>query len=118
MPVARNMKELERMLINECKRKLENIMKDYSDHWYERHTDISRFLSKNEFWDLVKDSSKIEVDACPERRVKNITVSFMIANNVTYPSELEGNDKNVFVGLWNSFLEEYEPYMKQQKIEL
>ena len=118
MPVARNMKELEKMLINECKRRLENIMKDYSDRWYEGHTDMSQFLSKNEFWNLVKKSSKIEVDACHGQRNKNITVKFMVSNDAIYPSELEGNDRNVFDSLWKSFLEEYEPYMNQQKIEM
>lgn len=118
MPVARNMKELEKMLITECKRRIENIMKDYSGRWYERHKNMSQFLSINEFWDLVKKSSKIEVDPCSGREVKNVTIKFMVSNDASYPSELEENDRNVFEDLWKDFLEEYEPYMKQQKIEL
>lgn len=114
MPVAKNMKELEKMLINECKRRLENIMKNYSDSWYEGHEDMSQFLSKNEFWDLVKNTSKIEIG----QSKKDITVKFMIVKDSTYPSELEEKDRSVFDGLWKSFLEEYEPYMKQQKIEM
>ena len=113
MPIARSMKELEKMLINECKRRLENIMKNYSDSWYERHEDMSQFLSKNEFWGLVKKSSKIEV----VQSKKEIIVKFMIVD-ITYPSELDGTNKDAFNGLWNAFLEEYEPYMKQQKIEM
>ena len=118
MPVARNMKELEKMLVNECKRRFENIMKDYSGRWYEEHRDMSQFLSKNDFLNLVKKSSKIEVDTCPGQITKNITIKFMVSNDVSYPSELEEDDRNVFENLWRDFLEEYESYMKQQKMEL
>ena len=61
MPVARNMKELEKMVLDRMKKELPNATKEYCHKWYNNNSDIKEIVSeidKNAFV-LITDVTEV-----------------------------------------------------------
>lgn len=61
MPVARNMKELEQMILGQVKKKLPSATRDYCHKWYGKHPDIKEIVSEEKFVSMVNDSMKVSI---------------------------------------------------------
>ena len=61
MPVARNMKELEKMIMEKMKKELPNATREYSRKWYAEHSEMHEIVSKEKFVKMVNDSFKVSV---------------------------------------------------------
>ncbi len=61
MPVARNMKELEQMILKEVKKKLPGATRDYCHQWYCKTEDIKQIISEEKFVSMVNESMKISI---------------------------------------------------------
>lgn len=61
MKAARNMKELEEMIIGDVKEKLIVLTKEYCNKWYEENDVLKEIMSETEFANMVKDSLKISM---------------------------------------------------------
>lgn len=61
MPVARNMKELEKMIMEKMKKELPNATREYSRKWYAEHPEMHEIVSKEKFVEMVNDSFKVSV---------------------------------------------------------
>lgn len=61
MPVARNMKELEKMILAEMKKKLPNATKDYCHKWYSKNPELVEIVSEENFIKMVNESLNISI---------------------------------------------------------
>ena len=50
MPVARNMKELEKMVLDRMKKELPNATKEYCHKWYNNNSDIKKLYQKQNLY--------------------------------------------------------------------
>lgn len=62
MPVARNMKELEKMMLDQMKKELPNATKEYCHKWYSDNSDIKEIVSEIEFIQMVNDTMQISIE--------------------------------------------------------
>lgn len=62
MPVARNMKELEKMVMDHMKKELPNATKDYCHKWYNSHSDMKDIVSETEFVQMVNNAMQISME--------------------------------------------------------
>lgn len=61
MPVARNMKELEKMIMDQMKKKLPNATKDYCHKWYSQNPEVMEIVAEKDFVRMVNDSLSISI---------------------------------------------------------
>lgn len=61
MPVAKNMKELEKMVLDRMKKELPNATKEYCHKWYSNNSDIKEIISETDFIQMVSDTMEISV---------------------------------------------------------
>lgn len=62
MPVARNMKELEKMVLDRMKKELPNATKEYCHKWYNNNSDIKEIVSETEFIQIANDAMHISME--------------------------------------------------------
>lgn len=62
MPVARNTKELEKMVMNHMKKELPHATKDYCHKWYNSHSDMKEIVSETKFVQMVNDAMQISME--------------------------------------------------------
>lgn len=62
MPVARNMKELEKMILDRMKKKLPNVTKAYCHEWYTQNSELREIVSEEDFIRMVNDSLNISIN--------------------------------------------------------
>lgn len=62
MPVARNMKELEKMVLDRMKKELPNATKEYCHKWYNNNSDIKEIVSETEFIQMANDAMQISME--------------------------------------------------------
>lgn len=62
MPVARNMKELEKMVLDRMKKELPNAAKEYCHKWYNNNSDIKEIVSETEFIQMANDAMQISME--------------------------------------------------------
>lgn len=56
MPVARNMKELEKMIVEEIKKQLPKVTREYCHKWYNSNPEMKEIVSEADFIKMVNDS--------------------------------------------------------------
>ena len=61
MPVARNMKELEKMVLDRMKKELPNATKEYCHKWYNNNSNIKEIVSETEFIQMANDAMQISM---------------------------------------------------------
>lgn len=61
MPIARNMKELEQMILEQVKKKLPSATRDYCHTWYGETEDVKPIISEEKFISMVNESMKVSV---------------------------------------------------------
>ena len=61
MPVARNMKELEKMILDRVKKELPKVTKEYCHKWYDTHPEMVDIVSEESFIKMVNDSFKFSM---------------------------------------------------------
>lgn len=61
MAVARNMKEIEEMVLAGMKKKLPSVTKDYCHKWYNKNPELNEIVSEEDFIKMVDDSIKISM---------------------------------------------------------
>lgn len=61
MKAARNQKELEKMIMDQVKKKIPSVTKDYCHKWYATHGEIAEIVSEDKFIQIVNDTMKISI---------------------------------------------------------
>lgn len=61
MPVARNMKELEKMIMDKVKKELPIATREYCHKWYDNHSEMKEIVSEEKFIKMVNDSFKLSI---------------------------------------------------------
>lgn len=103
MPVARNMKELEKMVMEKMKKKLPSVTKDYCHKWCAEHTELAEIVSEDGFIQMVNDSLKISVHN------GTFNAEFGVFQNQDInPEHVEQMNK-----LWEGFKEGYITHLKK-----
>lgn len=62
MPVARNMKELEKMVMDRMKKKLPSTTRDYCHKWYSDHPELKEIVSETDFIQMVNDAMQVSME--------------------------------------------------------
>ena len=104
MPVAKNMKELEKIVVGEFKKRIPGVTKDFCHKWYISKLQMKDIISEEEFIDMVMESLKVSfVNG-------NINTEFELFKN----KNLKDNDMKTIATLWESFKEEYLKHIKSK----
>ena len=61
MPVARNIKELEKMILDKFKKELPKVTKQYCHKWYCTHPEMVDIVSEESFIKMVNNSFKFSI---------------------------------------------------------
>lgn len=101
MPTARNMKELEGMLLAHIKKSLPDATKAYCHEWYRNASGIEEIVSEDEFIKMVNDSLKISM--------KNGSVQAEL--EIFKARKLEEDQAEKMKVLWEDFQKGYINYL-------
>lgn len=101
MPVARNMKEVEKMILDKFKKELPKATREYCHKWYNNHPEIVDIISEEHFTKMVNDSFKLSI------KNGQIDAEFGIFQNEDI-SEEHSEKMNVF---WEDFKGGYKQYV-------
>lgn len=102
MPVAKNMKELEKMVLGEFKKRIPGVTKDFCHKWYISKPQIKDIVSETEFVNMVMESLKVSfVNG-------KVDTKFELFKN----KELKDDDMKTMTTLWESFKNEYLKYIE------
>lgn len=104
MTVARNMKELERMIMDKVKKELPKLTKEYCHKWYGSHSELREIISEESFIKMVNDSFKLSF------KNGQVDAEFGIFQGDNIPEEhLEKMNE-----LWLGFKSGYMDYVKSK----
>ena len=101
MPVARNMKELEKMILDKFKKELPKVTKEYCHKWYSNHPEMIDIVSEEAFIKMVNDSFKLSI------KNGQIDAEFGIFQN----DDISEEHLEKMVGLWEDFKDGYRKYV-------
>lgn len=101
MPVARNMKELEKMIIDKVKKELPKVTKEYCYMWYGNHPEMMEIISKESFVKMVNDSFRLSV------KNGQINTEFRVFQNDTISEE----HLEKMIELWEDFKVGYKKFV-------
>lgn len=101
MPVARNMKELEKMIMDKVKKELPKFTKEYCHKWYGNHPELAEIVTEETFIKMVNDSFKLTI------RKNEFVAEFGIFKNQDVSDE-HSEKLNV---LWEDFKGGYKDYV-------
>ncbi len=101
MKTAKNMKELENMILGEIKKKLPGATKDYCHKWYSKHPEMNDIVSESDFVQMVNNSLKVSLH--------NGEVKASL--NVFNEQNIEGEYLEQMKILWEDFKSEYVNYV-------
>ena len=101
MSIARNMKELEKMIMDKVKKELPKVTKEYCHKWYGNHPELKEIVLEETFIKMVNDSFKLSI------KNGKVVTEFGIFRNKDVPEE-HLDRINV---LWEDFKGEYKNYV-------
>lgn len=61
MPIARNMKELEKMIMDRVKKDLPKATQEYCHKWYGNHPELEEIVTEEKFIKMVNDSFNLSI---------------------------------------------------------
>ena len=61
MPVAKNMKELEKMIMEKVKKELPKLTREYCHKWYGNQPELKEIIVEENFIKMVNDSFKLSI---------------------------------------------------------
>ena len=61
MPIARNFKELEKMIMDKVKKELPKLTREYCHKWYGSHPELKEIVTEENFIKMVNDSFKLSI---------------------------------------------------------
>ena len=100
MPVARNQKEFEKMIMDKVKKVLPKLTKEYCHKWYGMHSEMKEIVSEEKFIRMVNDSFKLSIHN------NEFKVEFSVARNEISEEHSERMDV-----LWKEFESGYKKYV-------
>lgn len=101
MPVAKNMKELEKMIMDRVRKELPRATKEYCHKWYGNHPELKEIVTEEAFIKMVNDSFKLSI------KNGEFVAEFGIFQNEDIP---EGHSEKMNV-LWEDFKSGYVNYV-------
>jgi phage major head subunit gpT-like protein len=104
MPVARNMKELEKIILGQVKKKLPSATRDYCHKWYGNHPEMKEIVSEEKFISMVNESMKVSIVN------GELNAKFGIFQNEDIQEEHLEHMKQ----LWEEFKSGYMEYVSQK----
>lgn len=101
MPIARNFKELEKMIMDKVKKELPKLTREYCHKWYGSHPELAEIVTEEVFIKMVNDSFKLTI------RKNEFVAEFGIFKNEDVPDE----HSEKLNALWEDFKGGYKEYV-------
>lgn len=93
MPVVKNIKELEKMIAEQMKKKILPATVEYCHKWYASHSEIEEIVSEEKFVQMVKDSMK----------TKTVNGQFQAEFSIFDKDEIPEDKVDTMKELWEDF---------------
>lgn len=107
MAVARNMNELEKMIMDKVKKELPKATREYCHKFYKYHPEMEQIISEESFNKMVNDSFKLSIKDC------EFTAEFKISQDDNVPEEHIEKMKAV----WKDFESDYVKYVMNRIVK-
>ena len=101
MPVARNYKELEKMIMDKVKKELPKLTREYCHKWYGIHPELKEIVSEETFIKMVNDSFRLTI------KKNEFVAEFGIFKN----EEMSDEHTEKLKVLWDEFKGGYKDYV-------
>lgn len=107
MPIVRNMKELETMIMDKVKKDLPKATREYCHKWYGKHPKLEDIVSEETFIKMVNDSFKLSI------KNGEFSAEFGVFQNEDVSEELS-EKLNI---LWEDFKSGYVKYVMSKVLK-
>lgn len=103
MPIARNQKEFEKMIMGKIKKDLPKLTREYCHKWYGSHSEMKDIISEERFIRMVNNSFKLSIHN------NEFKVEFSLSKNEISKEHSERMDV-----LWEEFESGYKKYIMEK----
>lgn len=101
MPIARNFKELEKMIMDKVKKELPKLTREYCHKWYGNHPELAEIVTEEAFIKMVNDSFKLTI------KKNEFVAEFGIFKN----EDVSDEHSEKLNALWEDFKGGYRDYV-------